>query len=70
MAPEQVTGEPTLDHRCDLYALGGVAYALLTGRPPFEGDSASRVMIAHARDLVVPPGSRAGPSERRRRSRG
>ncbi len=55
MAPEQVTGEPTLDHRCDLYALGGVAYALLTGRPPFEGDSASREMIAYARDLVVPP---------------
>ena len=38
MAPEQVTGSPGLDHRFDLYALGAVAYTLLTGRPPFEGD--------------------------------
>jgi serine/threonine-protein kinase len=54
MAPEQATGRP-LDIRCDLYALGGVAYYLLTGKPPFDGDSAVGVMLAHARDPVDPP---------------
>jgi serine/threonine-protein kinase len=55
MAPEQVMRAPGLDHRCDLYALGAVAYFLLTGRPPFEGEGAVRLMMAHARDPVVPP---------------
>jgi serine/threonine-protein kinase len=53
MSPEQTLGEPT-DFRSDLYSLGAVAYFLLTGFPPFPGESASRVMIAHARDPVPP----------------
>jgi serine/threonine-protein kinase len=57
MAPEQVRGDATLDARCDLYALGGVAYALLTGRPPFDAPTAAEVMIAQVRDTVVPPSS-------------
>ena len=55
MAPEQAMGDADLDCRSDLYAIGAVAFSLLTGRPPFEGDTAARVMIAHARDPVVPP---------------
>jgi tRNA A-37 threonylcarbamoyl transferase component Bud32 len=55
MAPEQVLGGTALDHRCDLYALGCVAYFLLTGHPPFEGDGRMDVMIAQVRDPVVPP---------------
>jgi tRNA A-37 threonylcarbamoyl transferase component Bud32 len=55
MAPEQVTADRPLDHRCDLYAVGAVAYCLLTGHPPFEGENKVRVMLAHARDPVVPP---------------
>ena len=55
MAPEQVTGSLVLDPRCDLYALGAVAYMLLTGRPPFEGDDSTRVMTAQVRDPVAPP---------------
>lgn len=55
MAPEQITGSKALDHRCDLYALGAVAYMLLTGRPPFEGNDSLRVMTAQVRDLVTPP---------------
>jgi eukaryotic-like serine/threonine-protein kinase len=55
MAPEQITGERAVDRRSDLYALGGVAYSLLTGRPPFDGETATEVMNAHVRDAVVPP---------------
>lgn len=55
MAPEQITGDREIDGRCDLYTLGGVAYTLLTGRPPFAGETAAEVRNAHVRDAVVPP---------------
>ena len=55
MAPEQITCDPAADQRCDLYAMGGVAYTLLTGRPPFAGETATQVMNAHVHEPVVPP---------------
>jgi len=55
MSPEQALGKGDLDARSDIYSLGAVAYALLTGRPPFDGKNALEVMIAHARDEVIWP---------------
>ncbi len=54
MAPEQATGGEA-DARSDIYSLGAVAYYMLTGRPPFPGENAIKVMIAHASEAVTPP---------------
>jgi serine/threonine-protein kinase len=43
MAPEQAAGQPA-DHRVDLYALGLVMFAMLTGRPPFQGGQVTDVL--------------------------
>jgi eukaryotic-like serine/threonine-protein kinase len=48
MAPEVVLGDAVTDHRVDLYALGCVAYWLLTGKMVFEGENAIQVMVHHA----------------------
>lgn len=55
MAPEQVLRTHTPDARTDLYALGAIAYFLLTGRPPFTGPDSMTVMVSQARDPVQPP---------------
>src|SRR5262249_56412555 len=55
MSPERARGRGDLDAGSDISSLGAVAYPLLTGRPPFERASAFEVMIAHARDEVIPP---------------
>ncbi len=55
MSPEQATAARTLDGRADIYSLGAIVYYMLTGRPPFEGNNPTELMIAHARDPVVPP---------------
>ena len=55
MAPEQALGDSEPDERSDIYSLGAVAYYLLTGRPPFEGERPIKIILAHAHDAVVPP---------------
>ncbi len=54
MAPEQAAADPHVDHRADLYALGVVAYELLTGQPPFTGTSAQQILGAHVTQAPKP----------------
>ncbi len=53
MAPEQA-GEGVITPRTDLYALGSVLYAMLTGRPPFSGKRLTEVIDSLKRERPVP----------------
>lgn len=54
LSPEQARGEP-VDARSDVYSLGCVLYEILTGEPPFIGDSPVAVAYQHVREDPVPP---------------
>jgi serine/threonine-protein kinase len=58
MAPEQVMGDRPLDGRSDIYAVGCLAYWLITGQMVFTGRTAIEVMMHHARTMPVPPSVR------------
>jgi beta-lactam-binding protein with PASTA domain/tRNA A-37 threonylcarbamoyl transferase component Bud32 len=59
LSPEQARGE-RVDARSDLYSTGCLLYELLTGRPPFLGDSPVAIAYQHVRENPVPP-SRVDP---------
>ncbi|HEV8599715.1 MAG TPA: serine/threonine-protein kinase [Gemmatimonadales bacterium] len=61
MAPEMILGE-SIDSRADLYALGCVAYYLLTGKTCFESANVVHVIARHLNEVPVPPSQRADNS--------
>jgi eukaryotic-like serine/threonine-protein kinase len=60
MAPETAAGSGELDARSDLYALGAVAYLLLTGTPVFHGKSVVEILAHHLHTQPEPPSRRLG----------
>jgi eukaryotic-like serine/threonine-protein kinase len=60
LSPEQARGE-RVDSRSDLYSTGCLMYELLTGRPPFTGDSPVAIAYQHVRENPIPP-SRLDPT--------
>jgi len=55
MSPEQAMGEIPADHRSDIYAVGGVAFYMLTGRPMFEGEATLKILLSHLHEKAVAP---------------
>jgi len=53
MPPEQIEGKPS-DQRADLYSFGCILYQMLSGRPPFTGDTVNLVLAAHVGDEPAP----------------
>jgi serine/threonine-protein kinase len=60
MAPELILGRPDVDRRADVYAIGCVAFYLLTGTRVFQDGNQMQVLVDHVHSEPVPPSSRLG----------
>ena len=60
LSPEAITRPDRVDARSDLYAVGALAYFLLTGRHPFEGATVVEVCAHHLHTLPEPPSAKLG----------
>jgi len=58
MAPETILGDADVDRRADVYALGCVAYYLLTGQLVFEADTSMKMLMQHVHAEPIPPSQR------------
>jgi serine/threonine-protein kinase len=58
MAPETILGDAEVDRRADVYALGCVAYFLLTGQLVFDADTSMKMLLQHLHAQPVPPSQR------------
>jgi eukaryotic-like serine/threonine-protein kinase len=58
MAPEIILGERDIDRRADVYALGCVAYYLLTGELVFDADTPMKMLLHHVQTPPIPPSQR------------
>jgi serine/threonine protein kinase len=59
MAPETILGEADVDRRADVYALGCVAYYLLTGHLVFEAETPMKMFVQHLQAQPIPPSQRS-----------
>jgi serine/threonine-protein kinase len=59
MAPEIILNEGEVDQRADVYALGCVAYYLLTGQLVFEADTPMKMFLQHVQATPIPPSQRS-----------
>lgn len=55
MSPEQARGERTVDTRSDIYSLGATLYHMVTGEPPFQGETAAVIITKHLESRVPSP---------------
>jgi serine/threonine-protein kinase len=58
MAPEIILGDADVDRRADVYALGCVAYFMLTGQLVFEADTPMKMLVQHVQTPPAPPSQR------------